>query len=153
MKEEKNIANRTKNKPRDDPNQPLKDLMALVVAQELYDETLRIICKEDLFPKKSRWLFAEKIANTANDFTGMISYANSIEADTPKLALERHEAQRLAWALLAKLNTLMENAQRHYRFNPNRIGHWCHIFNRERGLLSRWINNDDITNNVRSLLI
>lgn len=36
------------------------EAMVVVVAQDLYDETLRLLCKEELFPKKSRWLFARK---------------------------------------------------------------------------------------------
>ena len=118
------------------------ELMVVVVAQNLYDETLRLLCKEELFPKKSRWLMAQEIAKTANRFLDMVNYANGIIVDTPELAKERHNAQRRAVALCKTLNSGMERARRHYNFSADYLKNWTHIYNHEKKLLTGWISSD-----------
>ena len=118
------------------------ELMVVVVAQNLYDETLRLLCKEELFPKKSRWLMAQEIAKTANRFLDMVNYANGIIVDTPELAKERHNAQRRAVALCKTLNSGMERARRHYKFSADYLKNWAHIYNHEKKHLTGWISSD-----------
>lgn len=118
------------------------EMMVVVVAQNLYDETLRLLCKEELFPKKSRWLMAQEIAKTANRFLDMVNYANGIIVDTPELAKERHNAQRRAVALCKTLNSGMERARRHYKFSADYLKNWAHIYNYEKKLLTGWISSD-----------
>jgi hypothetical protein len=118
------------------------ELMVVVVAQNLYDETLRLLCKEELFPKKSRWLMAQEIAKTANRFLDLVVYANGIIVDTPELAKERHNAQRRAVALCKTLNSGMERARRHYKFSADYLKNWAHIYNHEKKLLTGWISSD-----------
>lgn len=118
------------------------EMMVVVVAQNLYDETLRLLCKEELFPKKSRWLMAQEIAKTANRFLDMVNYANGIIVDTPELAKERHNAQRRAVALCKTLNSGMERARRHYKFSADYLKNWAHIYNHEKKLLTGWISSD-----------
>ena len=118
------------------------EMMVVVVAQDLYDETLRLLCKEELFPKKSRWLFAQDIAKTANRFLDLVVYANGIIVDTPELALERHNAQRRAVAWCKALNSGMERARRHYNFSADYLKNWTHIYNHEKKLLTGWISSD-----------
>jgi len=117
-------------------------MMVVVVAQGLYDETLRLLCKEELFPKKSRWLMAQEIAKTANRFLDMVNYANGIIVDTSELAKERHNAQRRAVALCKTLNSGMERARRHYKFSADYLKNWAHIYNHEKKLLTGWISSD-----------
>lgn len=118
------------------------ELMVVVVAQNLYDETLRLLCKEELFPKKSRWLMAQEVAQTANRFLDLVVYANGIIVDTPELAKERHNAQRRAVALCKTLNSGMERARRHYKFSADYLKNWAHIYNHEKKLLTGWISSD-----------
>ena len=118
------------------------ELMVVVVAQKLYDETLRLLCKEDLFPKKSRWLMGQDIARVANQFLDMVVYANGIIVDTPELAKERHNAQRRAFALCKTLNSGIERARRHYKFSADNLKNWAHIYNHEKKLLTGWISSD-----------
>ena len=118
------------------------ELMVVVVAQGLCDETLRLLCKEELFPKKSRWLMAQEIAKVANQFLDLVVYANGIIVDTPGLALERHNAQRRAVAWCKALNSGMERARRHYSFSADYLQNWAHIYNHEMKLLTGWISSD-----------
>ncbi len=118
------------------------ELMVVVVAQDLLDETLRLLCKEELFPKKSRWLMGQDIARVANQFLDMVVYANGIIVDTPELAKERHNAQRRAVALCKTLNSGMERARRHYKFSADYLKNWAHIYNHEKKLLTGWISSD-----------
>jgi hypothetical protein len=118
------------------------ELMVVVVAQDLVDETLRLLCKEELFPKKSRWLMAQEIAKTANRFLNWVVYANGIVVDTPELASERHNAQRRAVAWCKALNSGMEGARRHYKFSADYLKNWAHIYNHEKKLLTAWISSD-----------
>lgn len=112
--------------------------MVCVVGEELADETLRILRKEKLFPKKSRWLIAMKIADLANEFADTIEYANSLNASTISLATERMEEQEKAWALLKTLNRAMERARRVNDFEPENIKNWARLYNQEAKLLSGW---------------
>ena len=118
------------------------ELMVVVVAQKLYDETLRLLCKEELFPKKSRWLMGQDIARVANQFLDMVVYANGIIVDTPELAKERHNAQRRAFALCKTLNSGIERARRHYKFSADYLKNWAHTYNHEKKLLTGWISSD-----------
>lgn len=140
------MANRRNRSGKETPEE--KTLMVLVVAQELYDETLRLLCKEDLFPKRSRWLMAKDIAEMAGRFLDMGRYANGIKADTPELARKRHNAQREAVALLYALDGKMEAAKRHYQIDADRLKNWAHLYNHDMKLFKAWIDRDDERNSV-----
>lgn len=125
----------------EDVKKPQK-LMAEVNAQDFFDEVLRLLSKEELFPKKSRWQMAEKIADNANDFLDTVCYANNIIADTPDLAVERHNAQRKAFALCKVVNSGLERARRHYKFNPDYLKNVMRLYNSQKALLTSWISYD-----------
>ena len=65
------------------------EMMVVVVAQNLYDETLRLLCKEELFPKKSRWLMAQEVAQTANRFLDCGKLNAIRHAELPKIITPR----------------------------------------------------------------
>ena len=53
-------------------------LKVITLGDELTVYTLRMLCNENIFPKKSRWLLAGKIADLMNEFHQNLHVGNDI---------------------------------------------------------------------------
>lgn len=115
---------------------------ALRAANDLCDYTLRLLCKEDLFPKRSRWLMSGKIADMISDFHSAVFLANEINVVSPQDRDERHHQLTMAIAYLMAIDSKMNLAMRVLEIEPNRLEHYAHLANECRSKLLAWKNSD-----------
>lgn len=116
---------------------------ALRKTDELTDWLLRKLCNEQVFPKRSRWLIAGKIADLVNDFSVNVFRANEIRAITPQERDARHYYQTLALADLMTLDVKVNQAQRILDISPEALHHYAVLANDCRTLLMAWMNSDE----------
>ena len=121
----------------------LKDTFKVINnANDLCIETLRVICNDDIFPKRSRWLIAGKIADLVNDFHTCMHLANEIRVSNRKEADDRHRYQILALSHLEALEEKIELAKVVLNINVNKVEEWSGKWNEEEKLLKNWISKD-----------
>ena len=112
------------------------------LANDLSAYTLRLLCNENLFPKRSRWIIAGKIADLVNDFHSSIHTANEIRVSTKAEAEDRHRYQTLAMAQLQAIEEKIELAKAVLDFDVDRLDHWAGMWLEEEKLLRSWISKD-----------
>jgi len=115
---------------------------ALRAANEFSEYVLRLLCKEDLFPKRSRWLMSGKLADMVNDFHTAIFRANEINVVTPQERDERHYQITMALAHLMAIDAKMNLAMRVLDIEPNLLEHYAHLANECRSRIMTWKNSD-----------
>lgn len=91
--------------------------------------TLRVLCKEDAFPKRSRWLIAQPIADLINKFHSAVMTANGIKVQSHVEFVERHKWQTNAIAYLYAANVKMNLAMTVLNINADRLSSWADRFN------------------------
>lgn len=96
---------------------------------EIVKRTLEVLCKEDVFPKRSRWLMAYKIADLINDFHGFVQIANEIEVRSHAEFVERHKYQTLAIAFLKASDVKMTLAVDVMKASANKLEFWAGQYN------------------------
>ena len=117
-------------------------LKVVNLANDLAIYTLRLLCNDKIFPRRSRWLTADKIADVANDFHTFVNMANEIRPTTREEADVRHQYQTLAMSALQTLDSKMELAAEIYQIDIDRLEYWAKMWNEEEKLLSSWISKD-----------
>lgn len=116
---------------------------ALRKTDELVDWLLRKLCNDKIFPKRSRWLIAGKIADLTNDFSINVFRANEIKVVTAQERDMRHYYQTMAVADLMALDVKVNQAQRILDISPEALHHYAELANDCRTLLLAWINSDN----------
>jgi hypothetical protein len=116
---------------------------ALRLADEIAAETLRMLCRENQFPKRSRWLIAAPLADIVNDFHRAVNTANEIKVKSQVEALERHKWQTMALAHLGALDAKMGLAAAVLYLDVDRLEHWAGLVNEERRVLQGWLRADE----------
>lgn len=101
------------------------------------------LCKEDVFPKRSRWLFAGKIADLANDYHSAIHKANEIRVVTQRERDLRHYYQTAAMSYLMALDSKVNLAQQALDIDPEKLHYYATLTNECRSLLIAWMNSDN----------
>lgn len=110
---------------------------------EIVKRTLEVLCKEDVFPKRSRWLMAYKIADLINDFHSFVQIANEIEVRSHAEFVERHKYQTLAIALLKASDVKMTLAVDVMKASANKLEFWAGQYNDTLRQLQGWRNKDE----------
>lgn len=118
-------------------------IKVISLGDELVVYTLRMVCNENIFPKKSRWVIAGKIADLINEFHQNLHIANDIFVNAPEDARERHLRQTVAHATLYTSASVMRMAQAVFKFDANKLDHWAGMCVEELKLLKAWQKNDD----------
>ena len=114
----------------------------LNVARELKKYSLERIRSEKEFPKSTRWLFANPIAQHVRGVCACIRYANSICVTMTDEYIERRVAQDRAYGHLESLFDLVEDAFLAGYISGERSDVWSgHIDNTEI-LLRKWMKSD-----------
>lgn len=108
----------------------------------LADKVYAIIQKEDVFPKRSRWIFAKKIAELMDEILVAMEEANKPEVATEGLRIRRFEQQQIALGKLSALDRTLTQAMRSIPINPNRLEDIGHQINECERLVHAWINSD-----------
>lgn len=101
------------------------------------------LCKEDVFPKRSRWLIAGKIADLVNDFDTAIHRANEIRVVTQQERDLRHYYQTMAMSNLMALDAKINLAQRVLDISPETFTYYAKLANDLRGQLQAWMTADE----------
>lgn len=127
---------------RDHTIQPTKKNAALRAVDSLTAETLRTLCRENVFPKRSRWLIAQPIADLINGFHSEIMIANEIKVETRDLMIERYHHQTLAIAYLEAANIKMSLALTVLDLEADRLEKWAEKFNHARKEVMSWKAGD-----------
>lgn len=103
----------------------------------LLRETGAILSRENVFPKRTRWLYAYAIMDLVNNAHSWAMYANGIEVDTRGLMLERYHAQTVALAWLYALNVKMSTAQIALSVPPEKCETWAKLYDEARNRVLR----------------
>ena len=127
---------------RDKAKKPTQKNKAIRAADALTAETLRTLCRENTFPKRSRWLIAQPIADLINSFHSEIMIANEIKVETRDLMLERLKHQTIAIAYLEAANIKMSLALTVLDLDADKLEKWAHKFNETRREVMGWRAGD-----------
>ena len=101
-----------------------------------------MVCREKVFPKRTRWVIGGKIADIVNDYHTVVMTANGIKVTTREEFIERHRLQTLAIAHLYALNVKMGLAQVVLSINPDGMNHWATLWNNADRCTKAWMNKD-----------
>lgn len=134
------MANR--NVAQDYNKKPSRKSQAVSASDALLRETMAIMCREKVFPKRSRWQMAEPIAHIVNNYHTMIAYANGIQVTNHALFAERHIAQTLALSWLYALNVKMTAAQIVLDAPIDSFAHWANLFVTAERVTKAWRTAD-----------
>lgn len=117
-------------------------LQVLVKARELATYTTQIIGNEKSFPKRSRWIIAQKIADEAVEIYTCCRRANSVSVEMDSDYVFRHDQQTKAFSHCEALLSLIEIAYGLYNIESRRIEHWTGLVIETEKLLGKWKLND-----------
>lgn len=118
-------------------------IKVITQGDKIVEYTLRMLCNESIFPKKSRWLMSGKIADLMNEFHQNLHIANDIYVATQEDARERHLRQTRAYAALYTSASVMRMAQTVLQFSADKLDCWAGLCVEEIKLLKAWQKNDD----------
>ena len=109
-------------------------------AGELATKLLNKLCNEKVFPRRSRWLIAKKIADLTVEFHSAVHYANGIKVATQGERDERHKAQTLALAKLYAVDAELTVARDVLHINPDDLGDIAELEKTCERVIQGWIN-------------
>lgn len=115
----------------------------LRAAEQLARETLALLCREKVFPKRSRWLLGKPMADLVSAYYSEAMTANGIRVQTAAEFVERHRHQTLAIAQLYSLNAMMGLAQAVLSINPDDLDYWATLLNEADRCTKAWMNSDE----------
>lgn len=105
-------------------------------------ETLKAICRENVIPKRMRWLIGQKIADLINDFHTAVNVANEIKVSSHAEFVERHKYQTLAIAYLKAADVKMTLALDVLDLNADYLDRWAGQYNCTLKQIQGWLNSD-----------
>lgn len=121
---------------------PSRKAAVETAADRLLKETMAILNREKVFPKRSRWMFAYTIADIVNRYHTMVSYANGITVTNHGLFAERYIAQTLAIAWIYALNVKMTAAQICCDAPVDAFDYWANLWADAEKLTKAWRAGD-----------
>lgn len=127
---------------REKEKKPTQKNKAIRATDALTAETIRTLCRENTFPKRSRWLIAQPIADLINGFHSHVMIANEIKVETYGLMVERYEHQTIALAYLEAANIKMGLALTVLDLDADKLEKWAHKFNETRREVMGWRAGD-----------
>ncbi len=111
-------------------------------AIELAIYTTTICNNNKIFPKRDRWIIANRIVGYALDIMDEVNYANDIYVSTKEDYTERRMAQVRAKSCTAKLLGLIDLAYSKYHIESKRMEHWTRLVANVRALIIKWKKSD-----------
>ncbi|MBR3278700.1 MAG: hypothetical protein IKG01_07400 [Lachnospiraceae bacterium] len=109
----------------------------------LVERILRKLCQEKVFPKRSRWVIAQKIADTANEYLTAVIEANDPKVQTEELRERRFTLQQIALGKLSALDVLINMAIRVLSLKPENFKDIADRIITCEKLLKAWIASDE----------
>lgn len=110
---------------------------------EVCRTTRQLLCREDIFPKRSRWLGCKDIADAANRMLMNIFGANDIRVKTAEDARERRRLQTVALAAFGALEKRMTFEALYWEKEINQYSLWARQMNELGDYLKAWIYRDE----------
>ena len=114
----------------------------VAVSLDIAGEVERLLCKEDLFPKRQRWLSAKKIADASNMLMFYSIHANETKAVTLEESEDRHRDLTRALAALRTLDVLLFYTIRRHGLNADRFENLARMMNSCEKLLNGVLNKE-----------
>lgn len=111
-------------------------------ATQLLIETCDILKREDVFHKRSRWLFTYKIADIVNDFHTSVIEANETKVLCHRDFVDRHVWFTRAQAHLRALSAKMTVAQLVENIPVKHFEKWAGLWNDAWDSLLKQMNSD-----------
>lgn len=116
---------------------------ALRAVDDLCSYILRKLCDEEMFPRRSRWLFSGKIADLVNDFHTCVFLANEMKVENEQTRDERFFQLSKAISYLMAIDAKMNMAMRVLHISPELLEHYAELANTCREKLLAWKNSDE----------
>ncbi len=111
-------------------------------AIELLEYTTTICNNNNIFPKRDRWMVANRIVDCAFTILECVFEANDVYVATYDDYLERRRIQQKAKYTTSKLLANIEFAYSKYKIESKRIEHWTRLVVEERRLILKWMKSD-----------
>lgn len=119
------------------------EFKVITQCNEICRAVVELLNKESLFPKKTRWMFAGKIADLMNEFHTAVCTANEIRPKTAAEAADRHRFNTLALAKLKALDSKLNLARDIYAVNPGEFRRFAKLANEEYRILNGLMASDE----------
>ncbi len=117
-------------------------LKVVVDAIELCSYTMDTCGKEDNFPKRSRWMLAEKIVNLSQEVVDHIIKGNEIIVECTDDFLKRRAHQRDAYGACESMLTFIAIAFVKYQLADNTVEFWTENTVHVETLIAKWRRRD-----------
>ena len=111
---------------------------------ELYDYSSQLCQSEKYFPKRTRWLLANRILNGVIEAGEAIAMANSLSLDTIEDYSLRREYQAAAKAHLFRVLYLIELAYKDkgHHVSGRQADYWVGLVENTLKKLAAWVRSD-----------
>ena len=120
----------------------ISKLKVVVDAIELCSYTMDTCGKEDYFPKRSRWMLAEKIVNLSQEVVDHIIKGNEIVVESVDDFLTRRNHQREAYGACESMLVFLAIAYRRYKIPDNSIEFWTGNIVNVETMIANWRKSD-----------
>lgn len=105
--------------------------------------TITAVTNEKVIPKRYRWLFAQKLIDSANDMLTLAIKANSVYVALPGDYELRRSYQKRAYAETCAMLTLIDIAYQTFRtVSDHKHTTWINLILAAQSDIRNWIEND-----------
>ncbi len=111
-------------------------------AIELAKYTTTICNNNNIFPKRDRWMVANRIVSASIDIMTNVAKANSVYVSKREDYEERAAYQRKARDATIEMLSLLDLAYSKYDIGSRRMAHWTGLIYEERNLILSWIKSE-----------
>jgi len=107
----------------------------------------RKLCQEKTFPKRSRWMYGEKLCDLLGEYRAALSRANKPRVElggvtVQELRERRYIQQQIALGELDALDVLLNEAVEVLEMDPDSLENIFGLINRNYALLGAWITSE-----------
>lgn len=117
-------------------------LKVIIKAEDLLCHTFNITDNVNVFPKRHRLTFTNKIVNTALEIYTNLCMAEELFPDNYDLYVRRKNYQKTAMAACRTLNELINVAMRMYHLPKEKAGYWSKMVTDVRNMTVSWAIKD-----------
>ena len=111
-------------------------------AIELAVYTKQICNNNNIFPKRDRWILANRLVDASVAILVNVVKANGVFVSSRETYEKRLAYQRLARDATLEMLALMDFAYAVYPIGGRRMGHWTKLVSDERKLILAWMKSD-----------
>lgn len=123
----------------------MNDMQVIRYGDDLVREVVRILSSENIFPKRSRWIFGDSIMETARNFYVSMHLANELKPLTANEANERRLYMVRGFSYLKTLDAIMTFAADVHGVAPSKIERFSGNYIRVYDLYQGWLRRENNT--------